>query len=111
MGAGDMGAEWWMPFQGLPWSEASHLLDCPTTFAPSLPQGSPGVKGAPGPMGPPGTSVSGPPVRVLSVCHAGGIAGAKDVAAGKRAQGCLCLSHQYGTWEERGRSLAQPQRR
>ena len=35
----------------------------PANLVPSLPQGSPGMKGATGPVGPPGASVSGPPVR------------------------------------------------
>lgn len=47
----------------------------PATFVPSLPQGSPGVKGAIGPVGPPGASVSGPPVRVLSELHVGALLG------------------------------------
>lgn len=59
----------------------------PANLVPSLPQGSPGVKGATGPMGPPGASVSGPPVRAPSVFHTGDVAETKGLAARKRAWG------------------------
>ena len=59
----------------------------PANLVPSLPQGSPGMKGATGPVGPPGASVSGPPVRAPSVLHTGDFAGTKGIPTRKRARG------------------------
>lgn len=47
-------------------------------------------------MGLPGASVSGPPVRVLSVLCAGGVAGTQGIASGKRTQACPCPASSRG---------------
>lgn len=69
------------------------------TFVPSLPQGSPGVKGAIGPVGPPGASVSGPPVRVLFELYVGVLLGPTALLLGGRPT--LPIPAAWGLEEER----------
>ena len=70
----------------------------PANLVPSLPQGSPGVKGAAGPVGPPGASVSGPPVRAPSVLHTGMLLGLRALLPGRGHGADLAC----GGWELRG---------
>lgn len=79
---------------------------CPVTLVPSLLQGSPGVKGAIGPVGPPGASVSGPPVRVLSVLHAGVLLGPRVLLPGRGYRADPAQPHSMG--DGRREAIAQP---